>query len=362
MLKENLEIEGLDKTPLKHETYRGKLIIENEIAYFKTSKIGRFFRYILKVLTFSFWFYLFYNIYHLNFLLFDHLPLLISIVLTLVIVILGIVLTFFSQIAKISTNTPAYINKKTGEIILYHDEENSGNLNEILGIQLTNYSKKVRVSNPRGFSSGTYDETVFEANLVTNTYDRIPLFTEQRRKVAHDLAHSISAFIDKPIINHIEEEELEKHVADELISGFLIKSAELIIPTESLEKFKNNSKMGLTQLSENSFLAQTRFESFTSALNLPKEIKMINAKISISESDKSSEKKVIIKTNFRYEIIFLSIAIFFTFSRVSVGDIFVVLSGALSVFLWIRIMDLRAYELVFMREIIAALNPKTRLT
>ncbi len=192
---ENKALYSEMKTPIRYTSYKTKLIINDSIASLESTKDQRLFSYFLRIITLLFWAFVIYNLYHFNFLLFDELPLLISIFTTLLIYLVGFLLTFSNRIMKDDLKTKEYIDKNTGKINLFRNDDNY-QCEDVEAIQFLCYSE-LRASG----SHIKQNVQLHEINLIMKNNKRLAVCTMTRRlKKAKSFAERLSVFLGKPLL------------------------------------------------------------------------------------------------------------------------------------------------------------------
>lgn len=348
----------MDTFPLKHKINKVNLTIEDDIIFFgfkKSTKIK--IKFTLQILCLFIWICIIYNVYYYQGFLFFHeqTSLGTSIILTSSIWISGIIIATTIFFIKKPKDPSEYINKTTGDIKLYTGQkETISKIDDIKGIEVINYYERVRRQSNAYVNVGGYYKGIFhEVNLITYSNDRIPLFTNERKKIVYNNLNKISKFLNKPIIDHTKElikdgeSPLDKHIKASLVYTSCFQTN-----AEIIDDFLKKSKIEITKTSENTFSARTSFDSFTNVLNIPEELKFIIANITISDTKHSSLRTVKVKTNFRYELILILISFYISFSTLQKGNIVFIISTLVTVFLFIRVLNIRSDERNFMREII----------
>jgi len=388
---EHNQFDSIDKTPIKYYGFKTNLYIKDNIATFQSSSGNKIGLVVLRIVVACFWGIVLYNIFTLNLLIADEAPLFISIIFTLVFYILGIFLTFYSFIVKIQINHKEFINKNTGEInLLVSNDKKKYNISDLIGIQLLTYEEVRKLRNHRSVSSYNVTVTLFQINIITNTKTRIPLIVTKNPNNAILFSRKLSDFLEKPLISNFTQENLEnktliksqkinKYSAiitaeletniktdinfnpTELVQDKIVPKNKLIVTKQKFDNFINNKDFDFEKVTTNKIKVLTEDKTL-SYLHLPKKFQTITVSVNLYDTPNSPTKKIILKTNFRFDILanIILIPIFITFDsfiqlpKTSFINIIIGVTICLSIY---RVLIFRHLEIESVKRIIEELLP-----
>lgn len=358
-LDQTKEIFEIDQTPLKTVFFKNRLIIRDSIVIITNNKSNKIAGFILKIIVYAFWGSVVYNLYNLNFILFDEAPLLASILLTLLLYVTGIVITFFSLIINLGSKNKEYINKKTNKIsLLSLNGIPNFSIDDITGLQLIGYISEKKIPNPKGYSSATETITNYEINLISKDKKRYGVISFTQRQKALDTLKKLSTFLEKPYYINITDtdEQYNSKRREKIIKSGLTVKANLSVKKSYLEKLKETTPFKITQINTNQLSITCEDNSLEDIINI--KIGTIKCYLDISDSSNSQHKNIKIETAYRYDslaFILFTIAIFiFGFDKQeSISNIFY---GILPAIFLYRIILLRLAELKFIDSIVESLE------
>ncbi|GAA4108900.1 hypothetical protein GCM10022393_05280 [Aquimarina addita] len=311
---------GPDITPIEKDGSKNRMVKKGHMMYLKPSNWLYGAVWILRVMIIAFWGSVIYNIYTLNFILFDELWLFFSILWTLVYYFIGILFSLYSLILTAKYKAKEYFDNKNGVYKIYQPEEDTDLNNEISDIsslQLIGYQKyhtERYYSKNSGSTSAVVLTAIFQLIIITSKGERKLVANFVKRSNAIRQSRRLSKFINKPLLNYTDH--LESNDEAESKIGKMISSRHILHSTFKTKMCKKDileeieaADFSAKSLSKNTYILQKKQHYDTNFYG-----KHLPAKIKLTLEEFQEGTSISLKSIFRYEfLVYLGITLLISY-------------------------------------------------